>query len=102
MNRILTELDQKDYVSYSVLINGIEVNAVYSRDSIDGIFLSLLRRLTRMQAEKFMEFSDMRNVSTCLEHSGGADLTLEMTGDGEFRVAAAKARKVQRENSRQS
>ena len=41
-------VEQKDYVSYSVLINGIEVNAVYSRDSIDGIFRPLLRRLTRM------------------------------------------------------
>ena len=45
-------VEQKDYVSYSVLINGIEVNAVYSRDSIDGIFRPLLRRLTRMQREK--------------------------------------------------
>lgn len=41
-------VEQKDYVSYSVLINGIEVNAVYSRDNIDGIFRPLLRRLTRM------------------------------------------------------
>lgn len=45
-------MDQKDFVSYSVLINGIEVNAVYSRDSIDGIFRPLLRRLTRMQKDK--------------------------------------------------
>ena len=45
-------VEQKDYVSYSVLINGIEVNAVYSRDSIDGIFRPLLRRLTRMQKDK--------------------------------------------------
>ena len=45
-------VEQKDYVSYSVLINGIEVNAVYSRDSIDGIFRPLLRRLTRIQKEK--------------------------------------------------
>ena len=35
MNRIPAEADQKDYVSYSVLINGLEVNAVYSRNSID-------------------------------------------------------------------
>ena len=32
-------MDQKEYVSYSVMINGIEVNAVYSRESIDGICL---------------------------------------------------------------
>ena len=40
---------------------------------------------TREEAEKFVEFSDMRNVRICLEHSGGADLILEMTGDGEYR-----------------
>ena len=50
---------------------------------------------TRREAERFVEFSDMRNVRTCLEHSGGADLTLEMTGDGEFRVVADQARKTQ-------
>ena len=43
---------------------------------------------TREEAEKFVEFSDMRNVRTCLEHSGDADLTLEMTGDGEYRIVA--------------
>ena len=43
---------------------------------------------TRQEAEKFVEFSDMRNVRTCLEHSGDADLTLEMTGDGEYRIVA--------------
>ena len=41
---------------------------------------------TREEAEKFVEFSDMRNVRTCLERSGGADLVLEMVGDGEFAV----------------
>ena len=40
------------------------------------------------EAEKFVEFSDMRNVRTCLEHSGSADLELEMTGDGEYRIVA--------------
>ena len=49
MNRIPAEADQKDYVSYSVLINGLEVNAVYSRNSIDDIFLPLLRKLTKIQ-----------------------------------------------------
>ena len=43
---------------------------------------------TREEAEKFVEFSDMRNVRTCLEHSGDVDLTLEMTGDGEYRIVA--------------
>ena len=43
---------------------------------------------TRQEAEKFVEFSDMRNVRTCLEHSGDVDLTLEMTGDGEYRIVA--------------
>ncbi len=41
---------------------------------------------TREEAEKFVEFSDMRNVRTCLEHSGDADLMIEMTGDGEYRI----------------
>ena len=57
-------MDQKEYVSFSVMINGIEVNAVYSRESIDGI---------------------------CRDHSGSADLTLEMTGDGEYKVAVVEA-----------
>ena len=37
-------------------------------------------------AEKFVEFSDMRNVRTCLEKSGDADLILRMTGDGEYAI----------------
>ena len=44
--------DQRNYISHNVLINGLEVNAVYSRDSIEGIFLPLLRKLTKMQKEK--------------------------------------------------
>ena len=36
------------------------------------------------EARKFVEFSDMRNIETCLTHFGGADLVLEMTGDGEY------------------
>ena len=43
------------------------------------------------EAERFVDFSDMRNVRTCLERSGGADLTLFMTGDGEFIRADQKA-----------
>lgn len=45
---------------------------------------------TREEAERFVEFSDMRNVRICLEHSGSADLVMEMTSDGEFRVLAEK------------
>ncbi len=37
-------------------------------------------------AEKFVEFSDMRNVRTCQEKSGDADLILRMTGDGEYAI----------------
>ena len=44
-----SSVNQKDNVSYNVMINGLEVNAVYSRDSIEGIFLPLLRKLTKMQ-----------------------------------------------------
>lgn len=39
------------------------------------------------EAERFVDFSDMHNVGTCLERSGGADLTLLMTGDGKFERA---------------
>lgn len=40
------------------------------------------------EAEAFVEFSDMRNVRRCLHHSGRADLTLEMNGDGEFSICS--------------
>ena len=43
------QVEKREYISYSVLINGLEVNAVYNRDSIEGIFLPLLRKLTKMQ-----------------------------------------------------
>ena len=35
------------------------------------------------EAEKFVEFSDMRNVRTCLGKSCDAELILRITGDGE-------------------
>ena len=41
-----------DPVRFDVRINGLEVNAVYSRDSIENIFVPLLRRLTKMRREK--------------------------------------------------
>ena len=84
--------DLRDFADYTVLIRANE---------------DLLRRrltdrkargmATREEAEKFVKFSDMRNVRTCLEHSGSADLILEMTGDGEYRVVARKEKKVQGE-----
>ena len=39
-------------VRFDVRINGLEVNAVYSRDSIEDIFVPLLRKLTKMRREK--------------------------------------------------
>ena len=39
-------------MDYNVNMNGIEVNAHYSRKSVDEIFLPLLYRLTDMQKEK--------------------------------------------------
>ncbi len=38
--------------SYRVKINGIDVNASYSEEAVQEIFLPLLQRLTRLQAEK--------------------------------------------------
>lgn len=45
-------MNQRDYIQHSVQINGLEVHAVYSRESIEGIFLPLLRKLTKMQKKK--------------------------------------------------
>lgn len=39
-------------IQYNPTINGIRVQARYSRENIDGIFLPLLRRLTTMQRAK--------------------------------------------------
>lgn len=39
-------------IQYNPTINGIRVQARYSRENIDGIFLPLLRGLTAMQREK--------------------------------------------------
>ncbi len=41
---------------------------------------------TREKAEEFVDFSDMRNVRLCLEHSMGADLELCINSVGEFEV----------------
>ncbi len=39
---------------------------------------------TRERAEEFVDFSDMRNVKECLEHSLKPDLELRINGCGEF------------------
>ena len=39
-------------ISHRVIINGIEVEALYSRRAVDGIFLPLLRKLTGLYREK--------------------------------------------------
>ena len=39
-------------IRHRALINGIEVEAVYTEQAVNGILLSLLRKLTAMQEEK--------------------------------------------------
>ena len=41
---------------------------------------------TRETAEQFVDYSDMRNVRLCLEHSKKADLELYLKSDGDFEV----------------
>ncbi len=41
---------------------------------------------TREKAEQFVDYSDMRNVRLCLEHSKKADLELYLKSDGNFEV----------------
>jgi len=41
-----------DMIEHNVAINGIMVNAVYSEQSADGIFIPLLKQLTRLQRQK--------------------------------------------------
>ena len=73
----------KDFADFTVLIRADE--ELLRKRLTDRKAMGMA---TRQEAEKFVEFSDMRNVRTCLEHSGDADLTLEMTGDGEYRIVA--------------
>lgn len=42
---------------------------------------------SRDKAEKFVDFSDMRNVRTCLEHTKKADLELVLNSDGSYNMA---------------
>jgi len=73
--------DLRNYADYTVLIRADA--ELLRRRLVDRKAMGMA---SRGEAEKFVEFSDMRNVRTCLEHSGGADLVLEMAGDGEFAV----------------
>ena len=41
---------------------------------------------TKENAEKFVDFSDMSNVRLCLEKSTGADVTLMLDGNDEYRI----------------
>ena len=41
---------------------------------------------SREKAEQFVDFSDMRNVRLCLEHSGRADLELKLNNDNSYSV----------------
>ena len=45
---------------------------------------------SRIQAEKFVDFSDMRNVKLCLERSKKADLELAITEAGEYAVISGE------------
>ena len=44
----------------------------------------------REEAERFVDYSDMKNVGMCLYHSKEADLTLETKEAGVFRIASKK------------
>ena len=76
----------KDLADYTVLIRADE--ELLRERLVDR---KAKGTVTREEAERFVEFSDMRNVRICLDHSGSADLTLEMTGDGEYKVAVVEA-----------
>ncbi|MCD8231269.1 MAG: hypothetical protein LUD14_05530 [Clostridiales bacterium] len=41
---------------------------------------------SRSDAESFVDFSDMPNVSLCLKHSLQADLNLQILADGSYRL----------------
>ena len=44
--------DSSTMIAHHVMINGIPVNAQYSKQSVDQIFLPLLKHLTKLQREK--------------------------------------------------
>ena len=71
----------RNYADYTVLITA---DAELLRKRLTD--RKAMGMTSREEAERFVEFSDMRNVRTCLERSDGADLVLEMVGDGEYCV----------------
>lgn len=73
--------DLRNYADHTVLIRA---DAELLRKRL--VDRKAMGMASREEAERFVEFSDMRNVRNCLERSGGADLVLEMVGDGEFAV----------------
>lgn len=78
--------DLRNYADHTVLIRA---DAELLRKRL--VDRKAMGMASREEAERFVEFSDMRNVRICLDHSGSADLTLEMTGDGEYKVAVVEA-----------
>ena len=40
---------RNEMIRYDVTINGIDVDAVYSEEAVNGIFLPLLKKLTELQ-----------------------------------------------------
>ena len=48
--------------------------------------VSFLEEFAREAAERFVDFSDMRNVRRCLGKSKKADLTLKVHGEGRFEM----------------
>ena len=47
-------------IAHRVMINGIEVNAGYSRQATEEIFLPLLRKLTALRMEKGRRILEVR------------------------------------------
>ena len=41
-------------IEHNVTINGIVVNAEYSEQSVDGIFIPLLKQLTQLQQQQVL------------------------------------------------
>lgn len=71
----------RDFADYTVSIKADESvlrNRLVDRKAKSGN--------TREKAEKFVDFSDMRNVRLCLNHTGKADLELMMVSDGVFHI----------------
>lgn len=45
-------MEQKNVHTFQININGIDVNAVYTQENIDGIFLPFLKKLTDLQKKE--------------------------------------------------